>query len=442
MSRAAPADRRTMIGLTALGLALCGLAALGAPALRASGDNAFCSLALASGGLAAWATHLAGESRGRRTLALILGFGLLLRLIVLPVEPLLSDDIFRYVWDGRVQAAGVNPYRYVPADPALAGLRDAAIFPRINRADYAVTIYPPVAQVFFFLVTRLSESALAMKAALVACEAVTVAAVIGLLRRLEKPTGRVVAYAWHPLPVWEVANNGHVDALMVALTMAGIWLVLARGRALWGAAAVALGALVKPFALLALPALWRPFDGRMPLVVAAVAALAYAPYLSVGTGVLGYLGSGYLAEERIDTGGGFWPLAVWRALFGGFPGDVSVYLALAGLAVAALALRAGFRRARTPASTLADINRLLLVFLVLLSPDYPWYFLIAVPFLALRGGAPGWVLTVGGFMLYDVVTGDPQVPFYLRDAVFNGLVLAAAAFAWLRRSPAPAEARM
>ena len=63
MSRAAPADRRTMIGLTALGLALCGLAALGAPALRASGDNAFCSLALASGGLAAWATHLAGESR-------------------------------------------------------------------------------------------------------------------------------------------------------------------------------------------------------------------------------------------------------------------------------------------------------------------------------------------------------------------------------------------
>ena len=122
-------------------------------------------------------------------------------------------------------------------------------------------------------------------------------------------------------------------------------------------------------------------------------------------------------------------------------GDASVYLALALLALAALALRAGFRRVRTPASTLADINRLLLVFLFLLSPDYPWYFLCAVPFLALLGGAPGWVLTVGGFMLYDVVTGDPQVPFYLRDAAFNGLFLAAAAFAWLRRFGAPVEAR-
>ena len=89
---------------------------------------------------------------------------------------------------------------------------------------------------------------------------------------------------------------------------------------------------------------------------------------------------------------------------------------------------------------LADINRLLLVFLFLLSPDYPWYCLVAVPFLALVGGAPGWVLTIGGFMLYDVVTGDPQLPFYLRDAAFNGLFLAAAVLTWLRqRFPGIAE---
>jgi len=207
-----------------------------------------------------------------------------------------------------------------------------------------------------------------------------------------------------------------------------------------GPAVITLGALAKPFALLALPPLWRPFDGRMPLIVAAVAGLAYAPYLSVGTGVFGFLGSGYLAEERIDTGGGFWLLSVWRALFGVSSRDPSVYLALSLLVLAVLALRAGFRRERTPASMLADINRLLLVFLFLLSPDYPWYFLMAVPFLALLGGAPGWVLTVGGFMLYDVVTGDPQIPFYLRDAAFNGLFLTATAFRWLRhRSPAIAE---
>src|SRR5215213_712582 len=397
-----------MFGLMALGVALCALTALGAPTLRTYGDNAFCALALASGGLAAWATARASESDGRWTLPLILAFGLLMRLIVLPVEPLLSDDIYRYVWDGRVQAAGINLYRYVPADPALAALRDADIFPRINRADYAVTIYPPVAQVFFVLVTRLSESVLALKVALIGCEAVIVAVVIGLLPRLGQPTGRVVAYVWHPLPIWEVANNGHVDALMVALMMGGIWLAVAYGRVLWGAAVITLGALAKPFALLALPPLWRPFDWRMPLIVAAVAGLAYAPYLSVGTDVFGFLDSGYLTEERVDTGSGFWLLVAWRTLFGPSSGDTGVYLALSFLILTALALRAGLGRDRTPASTLADINRLLLVFLFLLSPDYPWYFLMAVPFLALLGGAPGWALTVGGFMLYDVVTGDPQ----------------------------------
>lgn len=441
MSQAALPESRSTLGLMGLGLALCGLTALGAPALRIYGDNAFMALALASGGLTAWAAYLAPRSKGPWTLVLILTLGLLMRLIVWPVEPLLSDDIFRYVWDGRVQAAGVNPYRYVPADAALTALRDADIFPRINRADYAVTIYPPVAQFFFLAVTRVSESVLAMKAALVGCEAITVAAIIGLLRRLGQSSARVVAYVWHPLPVWEVANNSHIDALMTALTIAGLWLAVARGRALWGAAVITLGALAKPFALLALPPLWKPFDWRMLLVVVAVTTLAYAPYLSVGTGVLGFLGSGYLSEERVNTGGGFWPLVVWRALFGPSPGDAGVYLALSSLILAALALRAGFRQDRTPAATLADINRLLLVFLVLLSPDYPWYFLVAVPFLALIGGASGWALTVGGFMLYDVVTGDPQIHFLVRDAAFNGLVLAAAAFAWLRRSPAIEAAR-
>ena len=69
----------------------------------------------------------------------------------------MSTDIFRYVWDGRVQAAGINPYRHVPADAALQHLRDDAIYPYINRADYAPTIYPPMAQIVFFLVTRISR---------------------------------------------------------------------------------------------------------------------------------------------------------------------------------------------------------------------------------------------------------------------------------------------
>ena len=65
--------------------------------------------------------------------------------------PLLSSDIYRYVWDGRVQRAGINPYRYLPDAPQLAFLRDPAVFPNINRAEYAPTIYPPTAEALFAL---------------------------------------------------------------------------------------------------------------------------------------------------------------------------------------------------------------------------------------------------------------------------------------------------
>src|SRR5512146_2483079 len=73
----------------------------------------------------------------------ILVVAALLRLPLLLAPPYLSNDVYRYVWDGRVQAAGVNPYRYVPAAAALEALRDDRIYPEINRRERAVTIYPP-----------------------------------------------------------------------------------------------------------------------------------------------------------------------------------------------------------------------------------------------------------------------------------------------------------
>jgi len=126
-----------------------------------------------------------------------------------------------------------------------------------------------------------------MKSAFVAFEAVTFVAVVALLRRLRRSTARVVAYGWQPLALWEIAGNGHVDA-MTALMMLALWL-FAAGRALAAGVAAADAALFKPFALLMLPTFWRPWDAKLPFVVLGVIALAYAPYLSVGTAVLGFL---------------------------------------------------------------------------------------------------------------------------------------------------------
>ncbi len=206
--------------LTALGIAGTVLIGLGMPLLQGFGDDAFLALACAGGVIAALAARLE-EIPGPRALAIIVGAGLAMRLLALPAPPILSTDIFRYVWDGIVQSAGINPYRYVPADPVLAFLRDAQVYPFINRADYAVTIYPPIAQAFFLLVTRISASPLAIKIALVACEAVTIFALVGLLRLTGQSETRVAAYAWHPLPIWEIAGQGHIDGVMIALMMLG-----------------------------------------------------------------------------------------------------------------------------------------------------------------------------------------------------------------------------
>jgi alpha-1,6-mannosyltransferase len=400
------------------------------------GDNFFITQAILCGALVARATRIAEQCPARRGLLVIIGVAVLLRIVLLLVPPLTSSDIFRYVWDGRVQAAGLNPFSHVPGAPELRFLRDEAVFPHVDKADYAVTIYPPAAQILFFLVTRVQESVLAIKTALVACEGVTIAAVIALLQRLGKPVTRVVAYAWHPLVIWEIANNGHIDAAMVAMMMLAVWL-FATGHRLAAAAAAALGTLFKPFAVLVLPALWRPWDWKAPLVVVAVAALLYLPYLSAGTDVLGFLPT-YLSEERLDSGAAFWTVEALRWGLGplAWLGPLYVGASLAILIV--LALRAGFRKDRPLAYTLDHINALLLAFSFLLSPDYPWYFLMVVPFVALTGSWPGWVLTIGGFALYDVVFGDPQVPFWMRDTAFNLAVLAAMLMSMHRASRSPA----
>jgi len=399
-------------------------------AFRAGGDNAFIALAIAASLSALAATHVAERIPATRALWLILGLGIALRGYVLFFDPLLSSDIYRYVWDGRVQAAGINPYRYFPAQDVLAHLRDATIFPQINRPDYAVTIYPPVAEFFFLIVTRIGENVNAMRLALLACEAVSVTLIILFLRRLERPTTRVVAYFWHPLPIWEIANNGHVDALAIALMLLGLWIALT-GRALRGVVLIAFAVLVKPYVAPVLAVIWRPWDWKIPLVVIAAIALCYLPYLSVGWGVFGFLTKGYLAEEGIISGDKLWALSIWRLVFGTAQGDVAVYTAVSAMILLFTALYIARRRSRTVASGLSDTNTLLLIILLLLSPNYPWYFLAITPFLALCGSAPTWVVSIGALLLTNEVEWDFSIPMLTAKSVlFGGFLLACI---WLMR---------
>jgi hypothetical protein len=435
-------NRRPLYLLAGVGVVQLGLTLVTPFAFRTYGDNAFIALSIAAGLLTIAATRLAESVAPDRALWLIFGLGIGLRVYVLAFDPLLSSDIYRYVWDGRVQAAGINPYRYFPADQALAFLRDGTIFPHINRADTAVTIYPPVAQLFFLIVTRIGESVTVMRLALLGCEAVTVTMIMLLLRRMSRPVTRVIAYLWQPLPVWEIANSGHVDALMVALMLLGLWIALT-GHALRGAVVITFSALVKPYVAPVLAAIWRPRDVKMPLVVIVAVTLCYLPYLSVGWGVLGFLTKGYLTEEGFVAGNGLWLLALWRLVFGEHQGDVVAYVVLAAGVLLFTGLSVARSSDRAIASRIAEINMLLLLTLLLLSPNYPWYFLVIAPFAALCGSAPTWVASIGALLLSEQLDWDFYIPrMVTKSILFGGLLLAWALVAWKTRTQRTAGARL
>ncbi len=416
---------RATLVLMAVTLVLA--AAFGPKVHRSLGGVAWLGLIFVWAGLAFAAMGVAANSGRHSTLSIVLVAAVLMRLPLLIEPPYLSSDMYRYVWDGRVQGNGINPYVYVPAAPELAHLRDGAIYPNINRADYAPTIYPPAAQLVFWLITRFGDSVLTMKIGFLAFEAVAVAAIIGILRQLSLPPTHVAAFAWHPLTAWEIAGNAHVDAVLVSLMLVSLMLAL-RERTSAAGAIASVAVLVKPTALLLMPVLWRPWNWRLPLILVAVCAFLYVPYLGAGAKVFGFL-SGYVAEEELSSGGGFRYLKLLESVTGPIPHGGELYLVAAALILSTLAFQIGFRRVRSPAATVRSTALLLIAFLVLLTPHYPWYYLVIAPLLALQPRLlTPWVLTTGGFLLYDVIEGDRMPPFAWREGGLHLMALVALAY--------------
>src|SRR5580698_256716 len=245
----------------------------------------------------------------RWTFVIILVCAIACRLVCLFSPPFLSSDIFRYVWDGQVQAAGINPFRYIPADPHLAFLRDLDIYPHINRRDYAHTIYPPGAQMLFLLITRIGESVRWMKAGMVGLEALTIWALVRLLHVLGLRREQVLIYAWHPLLLWEVASSGHVDGAALPFIVLAL-LFYARHKPTATGMALAAATLVKLYPIVLFPALYRR-GWKMPVSLAVVVAAGYSCYLSVGRHVLGFLPD-YAKEEGLESGSRYFLLTLAR----------------------------------------------------------------------------------------------------------------------------------
>ena len=347
----------------------------------------------------------------RSALLIILIGGGLFRLILVPLDPpRFSTDIYRYIWDGRLQGAGINPYIHLPVDPQLAGLRDDSIYPSINRKEYAHTIYPPVAQIFFFIVTRVTQSIPGFKGVLVLVDLVTVGLVAATLRAIGQPAERVIVYAWHPLPIFEFAGSGHIDALMICFIALALF---ARTHQKFGVAGFALGAatLVKFIPIILLPAIYKRWDKKLPIAFTITLVVCYLPYvLGAGTGVLGFLPQ-YANEEGLQSGGRYYLLVLidyilgWCGVVHDLPPAVFTSMALAGLGGIAIwafyrQLPFGRENSETQGQWIFSAFVLALTFSTLLSSYYPWYYSWLALFLCFVPNSAALALTLITWPLY------------------------------------------
>ncbi|MEU1598862.1 glycosyltransferase 87 family protein [Streptomyces sp. NPDC005708] len=454
---AAPVNRTTArIRTIATAVLIAALTAVVFDTVRA-GDNQSNAGRVLAGYAIAWTLFAASvwavrKAPARAATVLVLVGTAAVAMAALAAPPRTSNDMYRYAWDGRVQAAGISPYAHPPAAPALARLRDDWLFPtegscrawgltrtdsglcvRINRPTVP-TIYPPVAEGWFFGVHVLSPSDSRHKPLQVGGAVVafgTTLALLAVLRRRGDPCrapARAALWGWCPAVPFEAVNNAHIDTLGVLLTVLALGTTTAGARrgALLGAAIA-----VKLLPVLALPGALsgeRSPSRVVRVVSAALAAvvLAYLPYvIASGAGVLGYL-PGYLQEEGYEPGD-VHRFALLRLLLPDAAAGVtvSVLLALTALYV---------WWCGDPARPWRGALLLTGTALLLVSPNYPWYSLLVVGLVALDGRWEWLAVTLAGTVLY--LGGPLLAGFPLQAWAYGTAAICAALGACLRAAPA------
>ena len=422
--------------------------------------------------IGAWLAFLAAawllRKVPRRTaVALILLGGIALQAVAVSAPPQYSTDSYRYIWDGRVQAAGIDPYQYVPTATHLTGLRNDFLFYRkaayldgslfYPRAAYCVspgyvrshpaaeltagctrinrptvpTIYPPVAEAYFLAVYYLhpaDDSSVPIQAAAAAVAVlVTVLLLIGL-GRLGRDVRMAALWAWCPTVILEAGNSAHVDVVAVALTAAAI-LALATARTtrrtVAGGILLGLAIATKLTPVLAVPALLRRRWFTVAVAASSAFIAVYMPHvIRVGTKVVGFL-PGYLQQENYTTGSRYGIIGLFII------GPLATVVALLILAAVAFAVLQFSHPDRPWTGALMMTAAALAV----ATPHYQWYSLLLVMLVALDG-RPEWLAFAAGgyYAAYPALGARYFLPWRLHDAVAYGVPLVVVGAGWLIRN--------
>jgi alpha-1,6-mannosyltransferase len=340
-----------------------------------------------------------------------------------------DDDIRRYVWDGRVQRLGYNPYIVVPSDPALAGLHTPETR-MLNNPDLP-SPYPAGAELFFRAVMAIHESVFALKVAFVVCDFAIAFILLDVLHSSGQGPHWVLAYAWNPLLATEVAGSGHIDIVGALLLLISVAALARRWRTA-AALAFALAVSVKLLPIVLLPLYWKRVRIRDGVLAVVVVGLLYIPFFNHGRIPLGSLGT-YVQSFRFN-GPVFAVLAKVAA-----PQLAAALAVLVGLLTAIW-----FRRKSTAWSS--DAFAWPVAASLLCAPVvYPWYLLWLLPFLRSTSTLPIMIWTVSIIPTYYVwhlrALGRPWLlPGWIMLLEYGSVAVAGAIIGWRRFTrPAPPE---
>jgi hypothetical protein len=341
----------------------------------------------------------------------------------LRMPPGLDDDIHRYLWDGRVQRLGYNPYIVVPSDPAFSSLHTAET--RTLNNPEVPSPYPAGAQLFFRAIIAIHESVFALKVAFVVCDLAIVFVLLDVLRRTRQGEHWVLAYAWHPLLAIEVAGSGHVDIVGVLLLLVSAAALVRRWRTV-AALSFGLAVAVKFLPIVLLPLYWKRIRMRDGALAAIVLGLLYVPFLNHGRIPIGSLGT-YVQRFRFND-------PVFATLE-----RVAAPQVVAGLAALVGFLTAIWMRRKSAEGSLDEFAWPMAASLLCAPVVYPWYLLWVLPFLRSIPTVPIMIWTLSIIPTYYVwhlrTVGRPWlVPGWIMMLEYGSVAVAAAIIALLRYS--------
>jgi hypothetical protein len=336
--------------------------------------------------------------------------GLFFRLSLLPREPALSSDVYRYQWEGRVERLYINPYTVYPAMPALGALEDRR-YP-IETGRNVSTPYPPLSELSFSWVSTIAG----YKLLYTGFDLAALGVLAALLAVSKQPLHRLLTYAWNPSVLISFAMCGHHDSLAIFTLLAAILFIIL-GKPALSVSILALSVISKFFSVLLFPIILKRSRPAYAALFVAVVGLSYLPFLSAGRRLFKGLSDYAVGWEGNDS------LFRLIRLAGNSKSQAELVAGVLVLILVTCTLRLRLE----PFSA----SLLLVSGLLFLSPNaFPWYFTWIVPFLCFYPRAPLLLISITSVLGYAPVVAYAAGQPY-RDSTFILLLEYAPVLAWL-----------